>query len=46
MEVRKISDILVHLQRNKVIGDPMELEVLRNGEILDITITLEERRDN
>ena len=46
IEVRKISDILVHLQRNKVIGDSMELEVLRNGEILDITITLEERRDN
>jgi len=46
IEVRKISDILVHLQRNKVIGDSMELEVLRDGEILDITITLEERRDN
>jgi len=44
--VRKISDILVHLQRNKIIGDSMELEILRNGEILDITIILEERRDN
>ena len=46
IEVRKISDILVHLQRNKVIGDYMELEILRDGQILDITITLEERRDN
>ena len=46
IEVRKISDILVHLQRNKLIGDSMELEVLRDGEILDIMITLEERRDN
>ena len=46
IEVRKISDILVHLQRNKIIGDSMELEVLRDGEILDIMITLEERRDN
>jgi len=46
IEVRKISDILVHLQRNKVIGDSMELEILRDGEILDMTITLEERRDN
>jgi len=46
IEVRKISDILVHLQRNKVIGDSMLLEVLRDGEILDIMITLEERRDN
>jgi len=46
IEVRKISDILVHLQRNKVIGDYMELEILRDGQILDITIILEERRDN
>jgi len=46
IEVRKISDILVHLQRNKVIGDYMELEILRDGQILDITIMLEERRDN
>ena len=44
--VRKISDILVHLQRNKIVGDAMELEVLRDGQIIDITIILEERRDN
>ena len=46
IEVRKISDILVHLQRNKIIGDSMELEILRDGEILDVVIRLDERRDN
>jgi len=42
-QVRKIDDILVHLQRAKSIGDEMNLEVLRDGRITNITITLEER---
>ena len=41
--VRKISDILVHLQREKSVGDQMILSVNRNGEILELTMILEER---
>ena len=41
--VRKISDILVHLQREKSVGDEMVLSVNRNGEILELTMVLEER---
>ena len=41
--VRKISDILVHLQREKSVGDEMVLSVNRNGEILALTMILEER---
>ena len=41
--VRKISDILVHLQREKSVGDQMVLSINRNGEILELTMILEER---
>ena len=41
--VRKISDILIHLQREKSVGDEMVLSVNRNGEILELTMVLEER---
>ena len=41
--VRKISDILIHLQREKSIGDEMVLSVNRNGEILELVMVLEER---
>ncbi len=41
--VRKISDILVHLQREKSVGDEMVLSVNRDGEILELTMVLEER---
>ena len=41
--VRKISDILVHLQREKSVGDEMVLSVNRNGEMLELTMILEER---
>jgi len=43
IEVRKIDDILIHLQRAKSIGDEMALEVLRDGRTTDITIILQER---
>ncbi|MEK6929053.1 MAG: trypsin-like peptidase domain-containing protein [Thermoproteota archaeon] len=42
-QVRKIDDILVHLQRAKSVGDEMNLEILRDGRTTNITITLEER---
>jgi S1-C subfamily serine protease len=42
-EVRKIDDILIHLQRSKSVGDKMSLEILRDGRTTNVTITLEER---
>lgn len=42
-DVRKIDDILIHLQRVKAVGDEMVLEVLRDGRTTNITITLIER---
>lgn len=42
-EVRKIDDILIHLQRVKSIGDEMVLEVLRDGRTTNFVLTLEER---
>ena len=43
IDVRKIDDILIHLQRVKIIGDEMVLEVLRDGRTTNITIVLQER---
>src|SRR3990167_6103061 len=42
-QVRKIDDILIHLQRAKSVGDEMTLEILREGRTTNITIALEER---
>ncbi len=43
IEVRKIDDILIHLQRAKSVGDEMILEVLRDGRTTNISIILQER---
>lgn len=43
VEVRKISDILIHLQRAKAVGDEMVLEILRDGRTTNFTIILDER---
>ena len=43
IEVRKISDILIHLQRAKSVGDEMVLEILRDNRTTDVTIVLGER---
>jgi S1-C subfamily serine protease len=43
IDVRKIDDILIHLQRTKSVGDEMILEVLRDGRTTNTTITLQER---
>ena len=43
MDVRKIDDILVHLQRIKTVGDEMNLEILRDGRTTNVTIILQER---
>ena len=44
-EVRKISDILIHLQEKKSVGDEMILSVLRDGEVMHIILVLIERPD-
>jgi S1-C subfamily serine protease len=41
--VRKIDDILIHLQREKSVGDQMVLQIFRDGKVTDIVMTLEER---
>jgi len=43
IDVRKIDDILIHLQRAKSVGDEMVLEILRDGRTTNITIVLQER---
>ena len=43
IEVRKIDDILVHLQRAKTVGSEMILEILRDGRTTNVTIVLQER---
>ncbi len=42
-DVRKIDDILIHLQRAKTVGDEMLLEILRDGRTTNVTIILQER---
>ena len=44
-EVRKISDLLIHLQREKSVGDEMILGVIRDGDLIHLTLTLGERPD-
>ena len=44
-EVRKISDILIHLQEEKSVGDEMILGILRDGELMHIILVLIERPD-
>jgi len=43
IEVRKIDDILIHLQRAKTVGNEMILEILREGKTTSVTIVLQER---
>jgi len=45
IEVRKISDILIHLQREKSVGDEMILGILRDGDFMHLTLKLVERPD-
>ncbi len=43
MEVRKIDDILIHLQREKSVGDELELEILRDNRTSTFVLVLEQR---
>ncbi|MGI0011212.1 MAG: S1C family serine protease [Nitrosopumilaceae archaeon] len=45
-DVRKIDDILIHLQREKKVGDTINLEILREGRVTNFELTLEERPNN
>lgn len=42
-EVRKIEDILIHLQREKSVGDELILGIIRDGKVMDVTIVLGDR---
>jgi len=42
-EVRQVNDLLTHLQREKNVGDTMNLEISRDGKIINIILTLEAR---
>jgi S1-C subfamily serine protease len=41
--VRKLIDVLVYIERNNRPGDTVTLTIIRNGEFLDIDVTLDER---
>ena len=43
IDVRKIDDILIHLQRVKTVGDEMDLKILRDDRTTNVTIILQER---
>lgn len=45
VEVRKVSDILIHLQRLKSVDDEMLMQVWRDGIIVELTIILDKRPD-
>ena len=40
---RKIEDILVHLQKEKAVGDTIQLGIMRDGGITEMLLVLEER---
>jgi S1-C subfamily serine protease len=44
-DVRKIDDVLMHLQREKSVGDKLDLGVIRDGDMINIVVTLEKRPD-
>lgn len=46
IDVRKIDDILIHLQRQKAVGDEMVLDVIRDGRTTSFTLVLEERPES
>jgi S1-C subfamily serine protease len=44
-DVRKIDDVLMQLQREKSVGDVLNLGVLREGQMTNVVLTLEKRPD-
>ena len=45
-EVRQIDDILTHLQREKNVGDTLDLGILRDGKAINLILTLEKRPES
>lgn len=45
-EVRKIDDILTHLQREKNVGDTLNLGIIRDGKEINVILTLEPRPES
>lgn len=43
IDVRKISDILIHLQRSKTVGDELVIQLLRDGDLIERTLILDKR---
>ena len=41
--IRKLDDILVYLQREKAVGDTMDVTILRDGQLRNVEILLEAR---
>ena len=44
--VRKIDDVLSHLEREKSVGDKISLTIIRDGNVQEKNTTLEERPDS
>jgi S1-C subfamily serine protease len=42
-QIRKLDDILVYLQREKTVGDTMDVTILRDGQLMNIELHLEAR---
>lgn len=42
-QIRKLDDILVYLQREKTVGDTIDVTVLRDGQLMNIELHLEAR---
>ena len=45
-EIRQIDDLLIHLQREKNVGDTINLKILRDGKTIDIVLALEKRPES
>jgi S1-C subfamily serine protease len=43
VEVRKISDILIYLQRSKTVGDELVIQLLRDGDLIEKVLILDKR---
>ncbi len=41
--IRKLDDILVYLQREKTVGDTMDVTILRDGNVMNVELLLEGR---
>jgi S1-C subfamily serine protease len=44
--VRSINDILVHMLRNKIVGENLELTIIRNGQLQQLDVPLEPLPEN